>query len=392
LENGVVTVRGDELLAVGRHALDCPVRDLGDVALLPGLVNAHTHLDLSDLPAPLGAPGEPLAQWIPRVIAHRRQGDRDPSAAIAQGLRESLAAGVTAIGDIFAGPAWPADHMSSPGRPDLMVFREFIALGPQWPQQLAAARSWLADFASRPAAGLAPGLSPHAPYTVHAELLAALVGTSAAGRSPVAMHLAESAEELELLACGRGPLVEMLSQWGAWHSDGIVARRPLDVLRQLAGASRALVIHGTLLDAEEIQWLAARRERLAVVYCPRTTARFAAAHHPLERLLQAGATVGLGTDSRASSPDLALLEELRAVVRLHPGVSPGQALELATLGGARALGRAAEFGSLERGKLAHLTAVRLPSASPADPHESLLDAACRVQSTWCRGRVVFDAG
>ena len=229
------------------------------------------------------------------------------------------------------------------------------------------------------------GLSPHAPYTVHPQLLARTVELSAERKAPLAMHLAESLEELEFLRAGRGPFRELLELRGGW---GPAARprgsRPLDVLRELSCGHRAVVVHGNYLDEEEIEFLGRQRQRMAVVYCPRTHAWFAHPRYPLEKLLAAGAVVALGTDSRASSPDLSLLAEMRHVARV-PALDRATIVELGTLGGARALGLDDRIGTLEAGKWANLTVVALPDAVAADPHELLLDAGGDAAAAWIRG-------
>ena len=223
-----------------------------------------------------------------------------------------------------------------------------------------------------------PGLSPHAPYTVHPELLARAVDLSVEHEIPLAMHLAESREEIDFLRDGRGPFRELLESRGAWDPTARPrGARPLDELRVLARAHRALVVHGNYLDDEEIDFLGRQRRQMAVVYCPRTHAWFAHARYPLEKLLAAGAIVALGTDSRASSPDLSLLAEMRHVAREFPAMSRATILELGTLGGARALGLDSQIGTLEPGKWANLAAIALPEDAAADPHELLLDAAGR---------------
>src|SRR5205823_8486807 len=138
-------------------------------------------------------------------------------------------------------------------------------------------------------------------------------------------------------------------------------RRPLDYLQTLATAHRALVIHGNYLAADEIQLLAAHRDCMSVVYCPRTHAYFGHEHYPLEAMLAAGVRVAVGTDSRASNPDLRLFEELREIARRHSAVSPEAVLQMGTLAGAEALGIAHEYGSITPGKRARLAVVTLPS-------------------------------
>jgi cytosine/adenosine deaminase-related metal-dependent hydrolase len=147
------------------------------------------------------------------------------------------------------------------------------------------------------------------------------------------------------------------------------------------------VVHGNYLDDEEIEFLA-RQQRMAVVYCPRTHAWFDHARYPLEKLLAADAIVALGTDSRASSPDLSLLAEMRHVARTFPTLDRATILELGTLGGARALGLDSKIGTLEPGKRANLAAIALPDAAAADPHELLLDADGPALATWVRGKRV----
>jgi len=192
------------------------------------------------------------------------------------------------------------------------------------------------------------------------------------------MHLAESREELELLQSHAGPLVELLQSLGAWHPGELpMGLRPLDYLRQLATAERALVIHGNYLGRDEIELLGSQRERMSAVYCPRTHAYFGHEAYPLAEMLTAGVRVAVGTDSRASNSDLSLFEELRHIIQHHRGVAPADILRMGTLAGAEALGIEQEFGSITPGKRAGLVVVPLgdSNSSPYDaiftsPHGS----------------------
>jgi len=194
---------------------------------------------------------------------------------------------------------------------------------------------------------------------------------------------------LELLAAGTGPFRQLLEELQVWSPEAIPrGTRVLDYLRELTAAPRTLVIHGNYLAADEIEFLAARADRLAVVYCPRTHAWFGHPSYPLARMLAAGVRIALGTDSRASNPDLSLLEELRFVARHYPQIDPAAVLELGTLAGARALGIDQEAGTLAAGKLANLTVVPLPEGEAGDPHELLFDSNLPACQTWFRGRAV----
>ena len=151
--------------------------------------------------------------------------------------------------------------------------------------------------------------------------------------------------------------------------------KPLDYLQVLAEAPRALIIHGNYLTDEEIGFLAKHRDHMSVVYCPRTHAFFAHDEYPLERMLEAGVRVALGTDSRASNPDLCLLEEMRQVARQFPELSLDTILQMGTIAGAEALGLADEAGTLTAGKLADLVAI------PCSTHDEPLDAVLRSNAT-----------
>ncbi len=386
IANGVVTIRGGTIIGVGTEPLDCPVQDLGNVAILPGFVNAHTHLEFSDLPQPLGTPGMALPDWIRQVIAHRQAAAGDAGHAVQLGLRESLLAGTTGLGEI-ATTDWRHDP-SIVGNDMPWVTMFFESIGPTRDRvatTAVAAEQFLSASTNDPQ--ILPGLSPHAPYTVHTELLTALVALSQKFQVPLAMHLAESREELELLRCGGGPFRELLGDLNSWD-PGPEARHSsiLEYLQLLAQAPRALVVHGNYLDAKEMKFIAAHAARMAVVYCPRTHHFFGHDPYPLAKMLKLGITVGLGTDSRASNPDLSLLAEMRHVAEHHPEVRPSTVLELGTLAGARALGIENLAGSLQVGKRANLAILSLADSNVRDPHEMLFTKTAPVEQIWLNGQ------
>lgn len=384
---GVVSIRGGRILEVARRADERGVEDLGNVAILPGFVNAHTHLEFSSLAEPLGEPGIRLPEWIRALIAWRNSEAGQRVENTAQGLEESVRLGTTTLGEI-AQTGWPQAAFESVAM-GAVVFLELIAPRPEnLEAAMERARRHLQFRRSR----WRCGLSPHAPYTVRRELLDDVIALSSVHRVPLAFHLAESREELELLQRGAGPLADFLRELESWDPGVVTPRtRPLDYLRRLAAADRVLVVHGNYLDDDEIELLAGNCDRMAVVYCPRTHNHFGHPCYPLPRMLAAGVSVALGTDSRASSPDLSMLAELRTVARKHPSVEPQTVLELATLRGARSLGLDREVGSLEPGKCADLAMVALPDRGAKDPYELLLDSDLPVVATWRRGEPVYHA-
>lgn len=383
-------IDGRRIVAVGRQGESLSpaprqTRDLGNVAILPGLVNAHAHLDFSNLTCPLGVPGIGLADWIRRVMNHRRHAENTPD-PVAIGLDEALRCGVTTLAD-FAQPGWLPESVA--GSPlSITVFQELIA---PTASRVADARTLAATHIDRGAgsANWRAGLGPHAPYTVHPELLDAVARLSADRRIPVAMHLAESREELELLHRGTGPLRTLLKEVGAWDPTTIrPGARPIDYLRSLASAHRALVIHGNYLDDEEIALLGANAARMTVVYCPRTHDWFRHDPYPLDKMHAAGVAVALGTDGCGSSPDLSLLAEMRFVARRHPAIPLERIVRMGTILGAEALGRQDAVGSLEPGKQADLLILGLPDRDATDPHELLLHSEQPMAACYCGGREI----
>lgn len=387
LRDAAVTIDGERIVAVGAPARDGVVEDLGNVALVPGLVNAHAHLEYSELDAPLGERGIAFPDWIRRVIDYKRATGGPRAAAIERGLAECLRHGTTSLGEI-ASPGWPRGAFAAAPQ-SATVFLELIGLSPERiAERLALAR----DHLALPGARWRAGLSPHAPYSVRFDALPEIVGVARAANAPLAMHLAESLEEYQLLRSGGGPFRELLEELNVWDETALPRRsRPLDYLAALAEGPRTLVVHGNYLDAREISFLAERARRMAVVYCPRTHDWFGHPRHPLPRLLAAGAAVALGTDGRASNPDLSLLAEMRFVAAHFPELPAADVLRLGTLAGAQALGRDREIGTLQAGKRADLVAVALDDRDASDPHELLFDSAQPVVGTMIRGRWAWRA-
>ncbi|MGE3820647.1 MAG: amidohydrolase family protein, partial [Isosphaeraceae bacterium] len=298
--------------------------DLGNVAIIPGFVNAHTHLELSPIPPTRDDGAENEVAWLRRVIEQRRGagGSTDPLLqAVKRNLTEALAAGTTFLADTTtAGLSWNA-VAAAPLR--AVVFAELIGLRRERALQTNdEAWTWIGQVepGDQVAACARPGLSPHAPYSTSGWLY----HRAAASRLPLSTHLAEMPEELELLQTREGPLRTFLEELGAWDDDWEpVGPRPSDYVRkkELRDADW-LIAHGTYYDPSEFWQLrpeaAPNGRRVAVAYCPRTHARFGHAPHPFRAMLERGVVVCLGTDSLASSPSLCILDEGRFLKRRDP--------------------------------------------------------------------------
>ena len=303
--------------------------ELEQIAQAAGLVNAHTHLELSDLRAPLGKPNTPITEWIPPLLKYRQtRTPEDLERAVPLGLRESAEAGTVTVADISQDDP-PFEQAEKLGV-QLIAFREMIGFTPERTMEATqGAARFIRRFSADPNHRV--GLSPHAPYTICRELLEAAVSLSARRDVPLAIHLAESREELQLLAERTGPFRKFLDTVEGWSPDAaLLGRRPLDYLEAMDQASRLLVIHGNYLDDEELNWLAERADRATVVYCPRSHAYFGHDPYPLMKMLEKGVRVAIGTDSRASSPDLSMRAELCLVAEQFPELSVETILELGT--------------------------------------------------------------
>lgn len=399
LANATVEVTAGRISAV--HARQDPgARDLGNCAIIPGLVNAHTHLELSDVAVPL-RPAQPFTAWLNEVMRHRRSRVGADVAAVARaeiergiidrGMTECCGWGTTTIGDI-AGPVpglkqMSECHIQSTAEPRTVAFLEVLGLAAeQVEEQLQRGRAYLAEDSPVRNGPVIRGLSPHAPYSVHPDLFRGLVNLAVASSAPIAMHLAETRDELQLLHDGTGPFVTFLEELGVWQPDAIHrGSRPLDYLQELARVETALVIHGNYLSPDEIDFLAAH-SNVSVIYCPRTHAFFGHSEHPWQMLLSKGVNVALGTDSRASNPDLSLWNEILFLRTMAPDFDAAWLLKLGTCNGAIALDLGHETGTLEVGKSADLAFVDFAERNSADPYELLFHPGNRITAAMCQGR------
>jgi cytosine/adenosine deaminase-related metal-dependent hydrolase len=383
IECGEVAIAGGRIVDVRPVEHVSVLTDAeSQTALIPGLVNAHTHLEFTLLSSPLPAETT-FAEWIRLIVAHRRARGDYPVEALRTGLRESAAAGVTTIAEI-ATAGWTYGPFNADA-PRTVAFREAIALNPDMLGVIAdAVAGHVEQLRGHPS--VIAGISPHAPYSVHPELFRTLVKQAQESRAPLAVHLAETHDELELLANGTGPLVELFSESGFWRPDAIPrGSRPMDYLRMIAGLPQALVIHGNYLEADEHEFLAGK-SNLTVVYCPRTHAHFRHEPHPWRDLMSRGVRVALGTDSRASNPDLSLWKEMQFLRERFPQVAPAELLAMGTQAGADSLGLDRQTGTLCAGKSADVAVVRLAGDDRDEPHEWLLNPASQPVAAMREGR------
>ncbi len=313
------------------------ILDLGDSILMPGLVNAHAHLDYAAMRGGLSS-RDGFTAWIRRMNRTKSVLTmEDYGRSIHQGLEESLGFGTTALANWICHPEAMEKLAPSPLR--VWWFWEQIA----WRSDAdprAAWRAWPRRVADG-GEGWKAVLAPHAPYTCRPEIIQAAARWSAARSLPWSIHVAESREEEAMFRHGRGTLHKLMAGVGREMRDcggGSPLASIWTALRHRG--SRAILVHANTLDDHEMQQLGRLASHAAVAHCPRSSAYFG--HPPLllEELQRQGVTICLGTDSLASNRDLSMFREMACLRKLHPGLSPKGVLAMATIHGAKALGAA----------------------------------------------------
>ncbi len=337
------------------------VRDLGRVALLPGLVNAHIHLELSWLRGRV-PPAHKFTDWVKQLVAIRRGVERPDDPGVVAPIRDAILelrrCGTVAVGDVSNSLA-SVRPMADVGLEGL-VFHELLGFKERDGRLVDRSLDARNAFAE---SGVRMSVAPHAPYSTSPELFRAIRSAVDASACPItSVHLGESAQEVELLASGTGSWRRMLDFIGAWRDDWPVPGcGPVQYLDKMGIIdARTLVIHGVQLDEAALRRLA--QIGATLVTCPRSNQWVGAGAPPIERFYKSGVAVAVGTDSLASVPDLNLFSELKAMRWLAPQVPARKILESATLIGARALGLDHELGTLSAGKRAEIIAVALPES------------------------------
>ncbi len=402
IENGTVVEADGAITFVGPRA-DAPVGhdyDLGEAILLPGLVNTHTHLELTAMRGFLEDCRFP--EWIDKLRQSRNEIlDTEMLLDSARfGILEGLEAGITAYADTCSSGV-VMQAMRELGVRGIMYQEVFGPDSSQAEIAIAELEDRIDKLQLDQTELVSLGVSPHAPYTVSDPLYAAAAKLANGRKLPLAMHIAESEPEYDIVVSGSGDFADR------WRRRGIPvgrrARSPIALLEQHGALDRGpLLIHCVRLDDIDIETMA--RHRCAVAHCPASNAKFGHGIAPLLPLMAAGIRVGMGSDSVASNNRMDILDEARLAVLIHRAASrrhdafgAHQALELATIGGARSLGIDARVGSLEVGKDADLSAFRIDisrTTPTGDPYSAAIFAlpGRSAELVTVRGRVLVDRG
>lgn len=365
LANGAVLVMFDRITAVdtyptlaGQITPETRILDCGDAAIVPALVNAHTHMELTSLRSRIPLPQPDFPTWLRQILPLRATLTQDQ---IHHGWRDAchllLQSGSALCGDV-ANRVWP-EAVPKGEALQRHTFVEVVgfnlsSLGPAL--QPMGWNEFIGDTRGRP--GLS--LSAHACYSASASLIRATKDWDRRWQAPFTIHVAEHPEEIQFLQDGTGFCRDILQELGRWVPEwqppGLSPVAYLDRLGVLDEAS--LLVHAVHLSAHDWQIVAERHSTLC--FCPRSNAFLQVGRPDIETAVRLGIPAALGTDSMASNTDLNLFAEAAFVLDNYPSVPAEAVLHMATLGGARALHRQVDFGSIEPGKRAALLNVQLP--------------------------------
>lgn len=400
--DGPAIHRGRVAIADGRVAAVGPADDvavsgrhirLGPAIVIPGLVNAHCHLELSTYHG--GLPAGDLWRWLANLVMARMQPDAPARErkAVPAAVRSMLEWGTTCVGDISRAHWLPEVLTGLPIRK--VCYIELISGAMSSPADMTQLQDRLAGLPTNDPL-LVPAISPHAPYTITVEDLRSCVALARQRGCPLAMHLAETRDEVEWLRHGTGRIAE-------WHrrlfesppaSPGVgPAAYALMAGLGACSPSGAALVHMNYADDWRGLCDVPRKCQPAIVYCPRSHHFFGHEAHPVRQMLDAGLTVAIGTDSAAShaadeARPFSVVDELRWLRRQYPDIPAQQLLAMATVHGAAAVGLTSQIGRLTAGRQGDLVAFEIPRSDIADPAAALLDGEQPASVVCIAGQMV----
>jgi cytosine/adenosine deaminase-related metal-dependent hydrolase len=393
IENGAISISGNRIRAVGswpelQSQSDEKVFDLGEVILLPGLINAHCHLDYTDMAGELSPP-KTFTDWIPLITAAKTAWSYSEYAhSWLHGAHMLLKTGTTTVADIEAMPdllpeAWDATPLR------VCSFLEMTGIRARRdPKEILREAAGKID--SLVHARCSAALSPHAPYSTLPQLLRLSAGLARKKRWRICTHLSESAEEFEMFRHARGRMFDWLKRNQRDNSDCGLGSPVQHFARHKMLGENLLAIHVNYLARGDAALLG--KHRVNVVHCPRSHDYFRHAPFLRERLANAGANLCLGTDSLATTrkigkqkPELNMFEEMRQFAVTDKAISPAEILRMATVNGAQALGLTGQAGKLAKNSFADLIAI--PSGGKSDDvYETVLAHTGNVRASMIDGR------
>ena len=383
IDNGAIAIEGQTIVAVGPLAKveatypDAAIAHYRDSAILPGFVNAHSHLELTVMRGFLENEETDFFAWLRKLtIARMAMTNEDLFVSSVCGAIEAARAGITCLGDSSSFAVQSMRALKEIGLRSIVYQESFGPDARVAAENVARLRDQISEMLALQTAEVRAGVSPHAPYTVSGPQLEMISRLAIDESLPLMMHAAESEAERSFMTEGTGPFADGLQKRGIeWRAPGVSTIQYLR--RHGVLDTRPLLAHCINVDEADLERIKA--ERAGVAHCPKSNAKLGHGRAPFRQFIKAGINVGLGSDSVASNNTCDILEEARFATLLTrfdrdaDSINAEQALYAATLGGARAMGLDDRIGSLEEGKQADLAIIGLGNAHQ-DPVSSPIDA------------------
>ncbi len=381
IEGGIITYAGES-----KNIPDHSDILLGgeNIILIPGLVNAHTHLELTSMGGKAGH-GLPFKEWIEKVISFRGgMSEEDIDSSILKGGKLLLNNGTTTVGD-FSSTGRSASILAKLGLRGV-VFNEIISFQEDGSR---AAFKGVKDRIEngKKTKGIIQAIAPHSPYSVSASLLRECHSYAKETDIPISIHIAETEEEKIFIDTGNGPLRDLLNSLGKWDKSWPVPKTsPVKYLEKLRVLDGIIGVHLNLIDKDDIELL--KNRGVSVVCCPGSHRWFGRKKvSPVERLLAEEINVALGTDGLSSNSTLSILEEMRILKKEFPAIPDEEILKMGTINGAKAL-RFKDIGAIEAGFKGDIVGIRVEHHN-SSPYSFLDDTKSQVEFVIIGGKIVY---
>jgi len=393
IKDGAIIVEGNLIRAVGgkKDLSEFPcdeIIDCSDKILLPGFVNAHSHLELTGFRGKIKK-GLPFTDWARKVVSIRKDiTENEIATAIKDGLNELISSGVTTAGD-FSQTGITAKILNERGLRGT-VFLEFAGFNPeQKDERLRELKNKLRTPNSK-LRTVKFGIAPHAPYSVSAELLKESHSFARERELPIAIHISEMPEEIEFIKNGSGEMKDLLIDFGVWNDKWMPPQTtPVQYLHNLGILKGAIGIHLNIVTEDDIRIL--KENDVSVVYCPGSNKWFGRNwKYPLREFLNNDINVVIGTDSLLSNEKLNMFYEMRVLKENFPDLENDIILKMATVNGAKAIGFEGEAGEIAVGRKADIIGIDIEDSSFNNPIEYVINKAEKASFSMINGKVIYE--
>lgn len=393
IKDGIVLTDGKAIKAVGssKELSKFPYDEIIDCSgkiILPGFVNAHSHLELTSFRGKIEK-GFPFTDWARKVVSIRKDiTENEIALAIKDGLDELISSGVTTVGD-FSQTGITARILREKGLRGT-VFLEFSGFNPELKNERMEQLKELFSALLTPHSTFRIGIAPHAPYSVSPELLKESHNLAQEKRLPLSIHLSEMPEEIDFIKNGSGAMKDLLIDFGVWNDKWIPPQTtPVQYLHNLGILKGTTGIHLNIVTEEDIHIL--KENSMSVVYCPGSNKWFGRNwKYPLREFLNNDINVAIGTDSLSSNEQLNMFYEMRILKENFPDLENDIILKMATVNGAKAIGFEGETGEIAIGRKADIIGIDIKDSSFNNPIEYVINKAEKISFSMINGEIIKD--